>query len=357
MQNSVGEEALSIEVFGRVQGVMFRQAVKDFCDKLNLKGSVMNKGNGSVFIAAQGVRGNLDEFLFWLRKNPGLSSVEGVAYCCAEVMPALEGFSILKEDSFFADKAKSVINLGKSLFGKFSGKVPMHVAIIPDGNRRWAREKGFEASKGHLVAGEFEHLKEIMNEARRQGVMYLSLWGFSTENWSRNKIERDTIFGMIEKMVPKLSEEFKKEGIKFRHIGRKDRLPRGLVSALTKLERETEKNKKFNVHLCLDYGGRDELIRAANKMIEFGVKKIDENSFKSFLDTQDIPDPDLIIRTSGEQRISGFMPFQATYAELYFSEPYFPDFGAREFGEAISSFGKRIRRFGGTAKEDIAEKK
>jgi len=139
-------------------------------------------------------------------------------------------------------------------------------------------------------------------------------------------------------------------------LGRKDRLPRKLVKALRKLEEETHDYSDFNVQLCLDYGGRDEIIRAVNKMLKSGVKKVDEKMFSDNLDSAGIPDPDLIIRTSGEKRLSGLLPFQSVYAELYFSDSYFPDFDALELRKAVKSFGNRVRRFGGTARQDLAKK-
>lgn len=347
MKNEMNEEALAIEVFGRVQGVMFRQNVKEFAETIDLKGCALNKEDGSVFIFAQGFRKQLDELLFWLRKSPGLAKVEGISYHEKEIEKKIQGFKIIKESNFFSDQLNSFVNFGKSIIGKGAVKIPQHIAIIPDGNRRWAREKGFEASKGHLVSGEYENLKELMDEARNIGVKYISFWGFSTENWNRDKIEKEIIFSMIERMLPKLKDDFIKNKVKFRHLGRKDRLPKELVLGLLKLEKATEKNNDFHVQLCLDYGGRDEIMRAVNKAIEYG-KEIDENSFKSFLDTKEIPDPELIIRTSGEQRTSGFMPFQSAYAEMYFTSVYFPDFDRKELRKAISSFGKRVRRFGGT---------
>jgi len=343
-------EALEIEVYGIVQGVMFRQKVKDFADSIGLKGYAMNRPDGSVLIVAQGEKSLLNELLVWLRMNPGFAQVKGLAYKNKEIDKELKEFSILKEQGFVSDKLRSFKNLGKAILGKTSGKIPLHVAIIPDGNRRWAKEKGLDATMGHKVAGEVAHLKSLMQEAKNLGVKYISFWGFSTENWSRSQTETSAIFKMIEESAPELETYFKENNIKFKHLGRKDRLPRSLVSALIKLEKITENNSAFGVQLCLDYGGRDEILRAVNKIIEFGAQRVDENSFKSFLDTKDIPDPDLIIRTSGEQRTSGLMPFQAVYSELYFSEVYFPDFDEKELRKAIVSFGNRTRRFGGNSK-------
>jgi len=262
-----------------------------------------------------------------------------------------DGFSIVVEDGFVRDQAKSFLNLGKSLVEN-KAKVPEHVVIIPDGNRRWARSRGLSASFGHYTSGGYDHLIELFKEAKKYGVRYLSLWGFSTENWNRDEKEIKAIFDLIVKGVPKFRKVASAERIRFRHLGRKDRMPGKVVEALRDLEKETRDNRDFNVQLCLDYGGRDEIIRAVNKALKLG-KKINGEDFKELLDTKGIPDPDFIIRTSGERRVSGMMPYQAAYAEFYFSDLYFPDFDATEFRRALKSFGKRIRRYGGTAKEDL----
>src|SRR3972149_5938307 len=211
---------------------------------------------------------------------------------------------------------------------------PSHISIIPDGNRRWARSKGFEASYGHLKGGDYEHVRSLFLEAKESGVKYVSMWAFSTENWSRLKREKDAIFGLISDSIEKFRKDASKDGIRFWHIGRKDRLPNDIISHLSKLEKETENFKELNVLLCLDYGGRDEIIRAVNKAIKSGLNEVDESKFSEFLDTYNIPDVDLIIRTGGEKRSSGFMPFQSVYSELYFSETHFPDFDTRELRKA-----------------------
>ena len=221
-----------------------------------------------------------------------------------------------------------------------------HSAIIPDGNRRWAKEKGFEASYGHSKGGDYEHLRGLLDEARKLGIKYVSFWGFSTENWARGKLERNAIFNLILKSIKRFREDALKNKTRFRHIGRRDRLPESLLSELEKIEEETKNFSDFNVMLCLDYGGRDEIVRAINRMIKEGVKQIDEKEFAKYLDTAEIPEPDMIIRTAGEKRLSGFMAFQSAYAELYFSEVYFPDFDAGELRKAVEDFKKRKRNFG-----------
>jgi len=227
------------------------------------------------------------------------------------------------------------------------GKNPIHVAVIADGNRRWAIDKGLAPSIGHEKAGNKDNFLSMMEEAKSLGVKYLSFWVFSTENWNRNSTEINFLFKIFLKWLTEWKKDLIERKVRFVHLGRKDRIPRELASKLQELEEETKHFVDFTVIACIDYGGRDELIRAANKMLNSGVEKVDENSFKQYLDTKDIPDPDLIIRTSGEQRLSGFMPFQSAYAELYFTSVYFPDFDSLELRKAVEEFQRRNRRFGG----------
>lgn len=337
---------LQIEARGRVQGVGFRNSIKKYCDKLKLKGFTMNRNDGNVFILVQGSEKDLNDFVSWIHKGPGLSKIEGMNYNLSNAEKEYPDFRIVREENYISDKISSLINLGRFITKK-KGRVPTHVAIIPDGNRRWAKKKGFEGTFGHYKAGSYISLENLFKEAERLGVKYMSIWGFSTENWKRNKFEQKEIFDLISSNVQKFFEDAHKNKIRFRHIGRKDRIPNELAEALRKLEKETSQYDKFNIQLCLDYGGRDEIIRAVNNALNSGAKNLGEEEFSKFLDGRDIPDPDLIIRTSGEHRLSGFMPFQSVYSELYFSNVEFPDFGIKELREAIMEYGKRKRRFGG----------
>jgi undecaprenyl diphosphate synthase len=226
-------------------------------------------------------------------------------------------------------------------------KIPTHLVLIPDGNRRWALERGLDITEGYKRVN-YEYLENILLEAKKLGVKYVSLWIFSTDNWKRSKVEVNFLFNYFLSNAPALLEGAHKFRIRIRHMGRKDRLPKKVVEFLDKLEEETKDFKDFNVQLCLDYGGKDEIIRAVNKIIKSKTQKIDEKSFLLFLDSKDIPEVDLIIRTSGEQRTSGFMPYLSGYAELYFANVNFPDFTALELRKAIFEFEKRQRRFGGS---------
>jgi undecaprenyl diphosphate synthase len=228
-----------------------------------------------------------------------------------------------------------------------NGKMPVHVAVIPDGNRRWAKERGLEPVFGHRKSAEYEHIKSLVNEAKRCGVRHISFWVFSTENWKRSRSEIDELFKIAFDFISKYRKEAKKENIRFRHLGRKDRIPKKLADEIAKLEEESRSNTGINVQILLDYGGRDEIARAVNKMIKDGRKEVKEEDFASYLDSCGIPEPDLIIRTSGEMRTSGLFMFQSAYSELYFSKKYFPDFSAADLRKAIREFAKRGRRFGG----------
>ncbi len=223
--------------------------------------------------------------------------------------------------------------------------VPRHIAIIPDGNRRWATSKGLAASMGHRKAVEEGRLRDLYKSAREKGVECVTLWGFSTENWGRAETEKKILFELFEGLTDKLSKDLIQDSIRFIHIGRRDRLPKSLMFKLIKLEEETAQFEGFILCLALDYGGRDELSRAAQKLLEIGSEVTDEN-FAQALDTVELPELDLIIRTSGEQRLSGFMPYQSVYAELMFIDKHFPDFSVADLVDAIDNFGVRGRRFG-----------
>jgi undecaprenyl diphosphate synthase len=234
-------------------------------------------------------------------------------------------------------------------------QLPQHIAIIPDGNRRWAQERGLPASEGHR-AGSIR-IEELITTAQKMGIKTITIWGFSTENWKREKTEVDVLFKLFMRMLRRLVREANQRNIRIRHFGRKDRLPSIIITYLKKLEQSTSKNTQYNLNYALDYGGRDEILRAVKKIVDDGIPsdQINEELFSQYLDTGNLPDPDLIIRTSGEQRISGLMPWQGSYAEYYFSPSYLPDFSDEEFIKAIKDFGRRDRRFGGnTAKAATA---
>jgi undecaprenyl diphosphate synthase len=182
-----------------------------------------------------------------------------------------------------------------------NSKVPAHIAIIPDGNRRWAKEKSLPSVEGHRRAS--ENTQKLMEAARNLGVKAITFWAFSTENWNRPQEEIDALFNLLRQLISKDKETFMEKKIRFVHLGRKDRLPADIAEDIKKFEDETRHFADFTLGLALDYGGHDELVRAAKKLQDAGIEITEEN-IEKFLDTAEMPKIDLIIRTSGEQRLS-----------------------------------------------------
>lgn len=219
--------------------------------------------------------------------------------------------------------------------------LPKHVAIIPDGNRRWAKEKGRPAMEGHRYAAQ-KVLPNLINELVRLDIKYFTFWALSTENLvGRSKEELNNLFEFTRYFLKNKLKEFKKKELKFCAIGDLTKLPEDLQKDIFKVAEDTKNNKKMMVIFGLNYGGRDEIIRAIKK-----GKNLTKENLGNYIDTAGIPDPDLIIRTGGEKRLSGFMLWQSEYSELYFSDIYFPDFTAKELEKAINNYSERQRRFG-----------
>jgi undecaprenyl diphosphate synthase len=350
-------QELVIEIFGIVQGVYLRGRIEHLANMMGLNGFVENMPDGGVKIIAQGSKNKLEELLLWCQKAPFPSKLTGMRYEWKEIEKEYSKFKVKKELSFLKDHAKSFFNLGKEVIKMQSGKsklnVPLHVAIIPDGNRRWAREKGWQAWVGHRKAVEYQRIRNLFHSCKDIGVKYLTFWAFSTENWKRPDEEIEQIFTLIRRGSKDLRDDFIKEQIRFRHMGRRDRIPQDVLQILESLEEDTKHFTELNFQLCLDYNGRDEIIRAFEKMLKSAIKHVDEKTISEFLDSSGIPDPDLVIRTAGERRTSGIMAYQAAYAELYFTNLYFPDFDEQEFHRAILDYSARTRRFGGTSDADL----
>lgn len=228
-------------------------------------------------------------------------------------------------------------------------KVPDHIAIIPDGNRRWARSKGFPTFEGHRKG--FNRAVEVSRSARDIGVHTVTLWGFSTENWDRTPAEVTYLMKLYQKLINDYLKEAKRDKVRIVHLGRKDRIPKALLNKITFAEEETKKNNKYIMNIAIDYGGHDDIIRAVKGMIKDGVKQenVDKNLFEKYLDTRNQPYPyvDLMIRTSGEQRTSGYLLWQSVYAETYWENDHFPDFSPEKLKEAVLDYSRRRRRFGG----------
>ncbi len=224
--------------------------------------------------------------------------------------------------------------------------VPEHVVIIPDGNRRWAKKHGLESIEGHKKG--LEAAMDVVRGSRDLGVKILTLWGFSTENWNRPTKEVGYLMRMYTWFFRKHLKELRREGVHFNWIGRRDRVPQRLKTILEKVESDTAKNSQYILNICIDYGGHDEIVRAFKKILKKGVpiSKINEETLAKNLDTAGQRDPDLLIRTSGEMRTSGIMPWQTTYTELFFSKLFFPDFSLVELKRAINDYARRQRRYG-----------
>lgn len=222
--------------------------------------------------------------------------------------------------------------------------LPKHIAIIMDGNRRWAKKRGLPSIEGHRKgADNFEKLTE---KAKEMGIKCFTGWAFSTENWKRSEEEKSYLFSLIRQLAEKYKTRCIKERIRFVHLGRKDRIPKDVKKTIEETEEATKDFTDFFIAMAVDYGGYDELIRTFNKIKKQNLQ-INEGSIEKNLDTAGLPQIDLIIRTGGEKRLSGFMSWQCAYAELYFTDTYFPDFGPKQLEEAIKDFSQRERRFGG----------
>jgi len=223
-----------------------------------------------------------------------------------------------------------------------------HIAFIVDGNRRWARDQGKHPSYGHDV-GCLETLPKIVEHCLSLKIPEASFWVFSTENWKRDINEVNHLMMLFTKLIPILESIALKYNARVKHLGRKDRLPTELLQLLDKVSNDTQRASGSVINICLDYGGRDEVIRAINKMLKSGFKgeSVSEEALKNYMDTRLTHDLDLIIRTGGDQRTSGFMIWSGAYSELYFEKAYFPALTPEKVDLAIASYEQRKRRFGG----------
>ncbi len=223
------------------------------------------------------------------------------------------------------------------------GQIPTHIAVIMDGNRRWAKERGLPILEGHRKVAD-EILEPLIEAAAKCGVKYMTFWAFSTENWKRSEKEVHGIMTIFRHVVQKRWQKLHEKGVRIRVIGDISKFPHDISDALTKVVEQTKGNNKITVVFALNYGGRDEIVRAVKKTKN--ILKINEQEFSTLLDTQGIPDPELIIRTGGEQRLSGFLLWQSEYSELYFPSWYMPEFTPKKLDEVINEYEKRNRRFG-----------
>jgi undecaprenyl diphosphate synthase len=225
-------------------------------------------------------------------------------------------------------------------------RVPRHVGIIMDGNGRWARARGLPRAAGHRAGT--EALRGLLRAAVELGIKILTIYAFSTENWARPETEVKALLAIFERMIDRELEELHTEGVQLRHIGQLDNLsPRLRRKVLDAIEL-TKNNQRLILNVAFDYGGRTELVNAVRHIIADGVpaEQVDDSLISRYLYTAKLPDPDLIIRTSGEMRISNFLIWQGAYAEFYVLPTLWPDFGKDELYEALVSYSQRERRFG-----------
>jgi undecaprenyl diphosphate synthase len=225
-------------------------------------------------------------------------------------------------------------------------KTPTHVAIIMDGNGRWAIEKGLPRVSGHKAGT--ENLREVIEASVEFGIQYLTIYAFSTENWNRPKEEIQGLMRIFKTMLDRELMNLHENGVKLRHFGHLDRIEKTLKKKVLEAIELTKNNQTLILNVAFNYGGRDEILRAVQGIIKDGLsaEDVDENTFSHYLYSADCPDPDLIIRTSGELRCSNFLIWQGAYAEWYFTPTYWPDFGREELHQALSSYNERERRYG-----------
>lgn len=237
--------------------------------------------------------------------------------------------------------------------------VPRHVAIILDGNGRWARSKGMPRNYGHAQGS--KNVERICEEAWRMGIKYLTVYAFSTENWNRPKEEVDALMKLLRNYMKTCLKTAAKNDMKVRVIGDKTRLDEDIRSRIAELEEATKNNGGLNFQIALNYGSRDEIVRAVRKIArdakdgKLEPESITPEVISSYLDTHDIPDPDLLIRTSGEERLSNFLLWQLAYSEFYFTDVLWPDFTKEELMKAIEQYNSRDRRYGGVEKKEDGE--
>lgn len=235
-------------------------------------------------------------------------------------------------------------------------KIPQHVAIILDGNGRWAKSKGMPRNYGHTMGA--KNVEVICKAAHDMGISYLTLYAFSTENWNRPDSEVSALMKLLNSYLKNCIKTAAKNNMRVRVIGDVTALDETMQRQIAELEEASKENDGLNFQIALNYGSRDEMMRAVKKMVEdhdagkIAVSEINEQSFERYLDTHDIPDPDLLIRTSGEQRLSNYLLWQLAYSEFYFTKIPWPDFSPEELKKAVEEYSNRDRRYGGLKEEE-----
>lgn len=223
-------------------------------------------------------------------------------------------------------------------------KIPRHIAFIMDGNGRWAKKRLLPRKAGHregVVA-----LRRMVDECEKAGVEMVSFYAFSTENWTRPQEEIDALFKMVKEFADKYLDEYVKRGFRIMFMGDLSKLPKETVDALRRILEKAKDNKGMIVNIALNYGGRDEILHAVNKLLDAGLRNVDMQTLSDCMYTAGLPDPDVIVRSSGEKRLSNFMLWQAAYAEFVFIDDLWPDFDEKIFSNIIDEYSRRDRRYG-----------
>jgi undecaprenyl diphosphate synthase len=227
--------------------------------------------------------------------------------------------------------------------------IPKHIAVIMDGNRRWAKERGLPILEGHKKVAD-EMLEPLIEHAAKLGISYMTFWAFSTENWGREAAEVQGIMQLFRRVIQKKWQRLHEKGVRIRVIGNIEKFPGDIADSLRKVVEQTKNNKKITAIFALNYGGRDEIIRAVKKIQQINLPAqagtLTIQQFNHYLDTVGIPDPELIVRTGGEKRLSGFLLWQSEYSELMFPDWYMPEFTPKRLDETLDEYNKRQRRFG-----------
>lgn len=222
--------------------------------------------------------------------------------------------------------------------------IPTHIAIIMDGNRRWARKRALPTNLGHSQGA--KTLEKIATACQELGVKFLTVFAFSTENWKRSEEEVNYLMKLLAENISSFDKRFKNDDVRIRLVGDINGLPDELQTGIREIEERTKLKSGLTVNVAINYGGRAEIVNAVRRINEDNIENITEETLNKYMYTYDAPDPDLIIRTAGEQRLSGFLIWQSAYSEFYFTDVLWPDFDEKELDKAISEFNSRKRNFG-----------
>jgi undecaprenyl diphosphate synthase len=336
-------------VKGRVQGVTYRKFVKELADTYGYFGYVQNQSDGSVFVLITNPDKYFEKFVERISIGSKFSIVNSIKISSdTTIQETFSNFSIIKSNNIILDQANSMKNLIKTILQKpeINDKPIHHIAIIPDGNRRWAKAKGLPVVIGHKVSSDFAHILDFLEVGKKYNIDFVTIWAFSTENWKRPIEEVDYLMKLLIDRVVEGKEILMEKNIVFKWLGNPDKLSDEILKDIKMLEDSTKNNTGMTIQLALNYGGRDEIISAVNRTLDLGIKKVTDEEFDKILNVNNIPNPDIIVRTGGENRLSGFMLFNCGYSELFFTKTLFPDFGTLELESIIKEYYNRKRNFG-----------